>query len=149
MGMAFRFILQCCFVYMVVLVYGRPFLAGGREVQSSISLGSEPHSLSTFAFKALQRYPLFAQANFLHVLSATKQVVAGYNHILEFETSIGRVKIVVWEQSWTGMLRITEAKCFPGQGQPSNLLDSDGSLDLDLNKYYKFASEEATHYREV
>merc|ERR1712137_709906 len=124
-------------------------MGGGREVQSSIFPGSEPYSLSTFAFKALQRYPLLAQANFLHVLSAKKQVVAGYNHTLEFETSIGRVKVVVWEQSWTGMLRITDAKCFPTQGQPSDLLVSDGSLDLDLNTYYKFAAENAAHYGEV
>lgn len=51
----------------------------------------------------------FAYHEFVHVMKATTQTVAGTTYVIDAETSAGTLHLKLFEQVWTASLEVTEA----------------------------------------
>merc|ERR1712064_178345 len=97
--------------------------------------GKKIHSLGAFALSTLgEQYEELQDASFNSVISAKKQVVAGISYRVEGDTTAGVLRLVVWEQVWTNMLRITEATLLTPSGKflPLHLCDASSLAPLQL-----------------
>jgi len=117
-------------------------IMGGWKQNEEFGPSSHAHRLASFALTGLKAANLedaqLRDATMGRVTAWRSQVVSGMNHELEVETSAGKLTLKIYEQVWTGTLKVNSATLAAPVSQISmalftrTLVDEEGdALELD------------------